>query len=110
MSRQKKKKPLDRVKVKSFIQEHYGTYGDFCKASKIILSSFKSYMLGIDTMPAIDKAVREAMQEKEYPIAFAENPTIESNIQKSFIEANNTGESKSVIAPGVKLHIEASTA
>ncbi len=47
------------------------------------------------------------MQEKEYPVAFAETPTIECNIQKSFIEANTKGVSNTEIAPGIRLQIEA---
>lgn len=74
MSRQKKTKSLDRTIVKSFIQRYYGTYKDFCKAVKINHGSFSSYMLGIDTMPAIDRAVRKAMQAHDYPVEFAEDP------------------------------------
>ncbi len=106
MSSKENNKPLDRAKVKSFVQQHYGTYNDFCKARKINYRSFCSFMLGLETMPAIDKAVRETMHEHDYPVEWAEDPTIETNIQQAFNKAKQGKTAVADLTPELRLQIE----
>ncbi len=106
MSRQKKQKSLDRGKVKSFVQQYYSTYRDFCKTYEITLSSFKSWIQGADTMPSIDAKVREAMHEHDYPVEWAEDPTIETNIQQAFNKAKQGETATADLTPELRLQIK----
>ncbi len=107
MSTKKKKISPDRTQVKSFIQQYYGTYKDFCNATGINLGSFSAYMVGVETMPAIDAKVRAAMKANDYPVAFAENPNIEKQVHKSLIKAQAGEDTNEEIMPGVRMQFDA---
>ena len=105
MSSPKKKKRLDRQKVKAFIQQHYGTYSAFCDAVDVNLGSFANWMKGVETMPAIAQKVRDAMHAQDYPLSFAENPDIEANLHSAYTKALAGEDVDLMIEPGVKLSI-----
>ncbi len=87
MSSKNKHTTLDRLQVKAFIARHYGVQKKFCKAVHINYESFKIWIVGVDTMPAIDAKVRKAMKRHKWSVSITEEPKIQELFHQAYENA-----------------------
>lgn len=79
----------------------------FTDAENINYNSFRLWLAGTNTIPAIDHKVRKAMQEHGFCVEIAEKLEILNAFHKAYSNALKGNYTPIKINEGLKLHLEA---